>query len=547
MFKAMPSWCAIVLGAMAISSSIVHANDLAMTWTVTPSYETVGDKSSALIITDDTGRPRKMYDASYATLIVEEHYSNGWTSPIDAGERSLNLLKQSLEDRGFHVFIWKDLKGAQLQIILNEIESNIGYQDDARLFFYYFGHGTSVGTPDDLDGPRTFLVPTDAPDQNIDLQAFYRRAVPISRLSSMASEMTLKHAFFALEACRAGGIISTLGAPPPPNPAGYLFGQTIKKHVRQFLTAGNEKEDVPSGAFTGLLLRAFEEGGRNDEGYIYTSDVISFVAHEAPRYSPKDFPLDPLYASIPSSGGGDMIIGPSPALTAKPMVKPSQPSYLACRLPENGIESWQHEAAWAGQSDWLSGGNNQTSVCQGLAAGWMQSHPSHIVDVDAKSTTEISRKDFVGHVEYQYSCRGTERADPTFKLTQSPACGVDTGLQPLMVQSETIFLESGGTSDNRSDVCKTHQTEICLKPTTPVGRLVPGTAQFKTEQRSGGVFVDGAPINNNPIGTSNIGWFVNTSDNSPEKICVTLYARTSACENRVFIGGKLVAQEVPAR
>jgi hypothetical protein len=514
-----------------------------MVWTTPPAYETANDSDSSFEIVDGSGQKRRMYDQSYAVMIVEGRYTMGWTSPEKEGERSSALLKDALEKRGFHVLLWKNLTGGQFQTNLNEIVSNIGYQSDARLFFYYFGHGTSVGTPDDTEGPRTFLVPTDAPDQNVDLPGFYRTAVPISRLRGMAGDMTLKHAFFALEACRAGGILSTLAAPPAPNPTGYLFGPTVKKHVRQFLTAGNESEDVPSGTFTSLLLGAFDEGARTDDGYIYTSDVISYVSKNAPRYT-KDFPLDPSYFSIPPSGGGDMIIGRAAPLPSneKQTPRPSTPSYLACRLPENGVESWGIDQPWAGQSAWLGGGNNQSSVCGGLAAGWMQAHPGHSVEV--ASMGEESNKDVFGHVEYRYFCKGTEKANPTYKLARSASCGVDPGSEPRFVASEAIYLESGGRSDNRSDVCNTHQAEVCVAPSSGNSSIIPGSARFSVAERAGRVYVDGNPANNNPIGTSNIGWFLSPDKNSPGKICATVYARTSACETKVFIKGKLVAQEV---
>jgi hypothetical protein len=161
------------------------------------------------------------------------------------------------------------------------------------------------------------------------------------------------------------------------------------------------------------------------------------------------------------------------------------------------------------------------------------------------STGEESRKDFLGHVEYRYFCKGLERSDPTYKASASAACGVDSGPQPVLADSENVSLESGGTTDNNSDVCNTHQTQVCVRPNTAGGKLVPGSGKFKVGRRSGRVFVDGNPANNNPIGTSNIGWFINPDDNSPDKICATVYARTSACETRVSIEGKLTAQEIP--
>lgn len=313
MFRLWPSGRAvlqIITLSLSLYSCQVLAQDRKMTWSVSPTYETSQKGSTALIIKDSSGVDRTIYDESYAVLIIEEHYSNGWSSPIIQGERSASIIRKALEIRGYHVLVWRDLKGEQFQTTLNEILSNIGYRNGSRLFFYYFGHGTVLGTVDDDEGPRTFLVPIDAADPSMDQQAFYRSAIPISRLTELASAMTIKHAFFALEACNAGGIISTLGLPPPPNAMGYIFGETVKKHVRQFLTAGNEREEVPSGVFSALLVGAFDEGSRNSDGYVTGSDVISYVTRHTPQYT-KDIPLNPAYGSIPPTGGGDMIIGPS--------------------------------------------------------------------------------------------------------------------------------------------------------------------------------------------------------------------------------------------
>ena len=44
--------------------------------------------------------------------------------------------------------------------------------------------------------------------------------------------------------------------------------------------------------------------------------------------------------------------------------------------------------------------------------------------------------------------------------------------------------------------------------------------------------------NQNPIGTSNIGWFLQPDKHTPDMVCATIYARTSACETKVDIRGK---------
>jgi hypothetical protein len=111
------------------------------------------------------------------------------------------------------------------------------------------------------------------------------------------------------------------------------------------------------------------------------------------------------------------------------------------------------------------------------------------------------------------------------------------------VDSGPVYAESGGTTDNKSDVCKSHTALACVKPSRNGRRLVAGSERFDVSQRSEGVFIDGDPKSNDPIGTSNVGWFVPNGSKSEDKICATVYARTSACETKVFIGGTLRGRE----
>jgi hypothetical protein len=111
------------------------------------------------------------------------------------------------------------------------------------------------------------------------------------------------------------------------------------------------------------------------------------------------------------------------------------------------------------------------------------------------------------------------------------------------VESSVVYVESGGTKDNNSDECQDHKTTVCIKPSGPDRTLIVGSASFEVIERSGGVFVDGSSTNSDPIGTSNVGWLLDKDNNGPEKICVAAYARTSACETKVYLRGKLVGEE----
>jgi hypothetical protein len=113
--------------------------------------------------------------------------------------------------------------------------------------------------------------------------------------------------------------------------------------------------------------------------------------------------------------------------------------------------------------------------------------------------------------------------------------------------SGVVFVESGGTKDNNSDECKTHKAEVCMSPSRSDRKLLVGSAKFELTERSGGAFVDGNPTNSDPIGTSNVGWLIDGTRNSPSQICVIAFARTSACETKVFLRGKLRVNEISAK
>lgn len=117
--------------------------------------------------------------------------------------------------------------------------------------------------------------------------------------------------------------------------------------------------------------------------------------------------------------------------------------------------------------------------------------------------------------------------------------------EPNWAKSDIIYVSSGGTSNNRSDVCKDQKTIACARPSGSDKQLQPEIVRFEVIERSGAVYLDGKPINTNPIGTNNIGWFMRSDRISRNEVCATVFARTSACETRVFLRGQLAVREVP--
>jgi hypothetical protein len=122
--------------------------------------------------------------------------------------------------------------------------------------------------------------------------------------------------------------------------------------------------------------------------------------------------------------------------------------------------------------------------------------------------------------------------------------GTFCSLPPSSAKSDVVYVFSGGTKDNNSDECKAHQTPACVRPSGPNKQLQPDSARFDASERSGAVYYDGKPPKPDPIGTSNIGWFLQPGKVSPSEVCATVFARTSACETKVDIRGQLTVREV---
>jgi hypothetical protein len=123
--------------SLSLASYDACSAESAMTWQVSPAYESTSNvNDSKLVVKDDSNTERTIYDGSFAVLIIEKNYKNGWSSPVLEGSRSEKMLIETLEKRGFHVLAWENLTGKQLLATLDDVLFNIGYRDDNRLFFY---------------------------------------------------------------------------------------------------------------------------------------------------------------------------------------------------------------------------------------------------------------------------------------------------------------------------------------------------------------------------------------------------------------------------
>ncbi|MGO8182599.1 caspase family protein [Rhizobium leguminosarum] len=292
----------------------------AYSWTVPPVYESPQTESTAFSILDENGESHRMYSDSAAVLIIEDNYSDP-IYKVEAGvaDRNQTVMTDSLEKLGFHVIVWRDLAHDQMLSSLEEFFLAYGNKPEARIFFYYFGHGDKLGT-DDPDTERTYMVPVDAPNPATNEDGFYKKAIPLSYIAYKADEIVVRHAFFAFEACQAGDIMKQLRPlgdpaarvihpmPAPKFPNGYILSDEAARRTRQFITAGALGANVTQkGVFT-VTLAAMLRIDRSADGFLTGAGVMNRVRELVPGYESGQVPE---VGWSPISNSGDMLFGVS--------------------------------------------------------------------------------------------------------------------------------------------------------------------------------------------------------------------------------------------
>jgi len=94
--------------------------------------------------------------------------------------------------------------------------------------------------------------------------------------------------------------------------------------------------------------------------------------------------------------------------------------YQSCPNPSK-IVGWSSQTPWNSPgSGWVSGGHTQIDECNKMVAAALANNPGGQIEI--QRMWEESKKDVLGHVEYQYYCSGTLRSGPAYAVEQSALC-----------------------------------------------------------------------------------------------------------------------------
>lgn len=217
------------------------------------------------------------YGESHALVIGVSNYTAGWPV-LESIPAEVERVERVLRATGFEVTRHMDPQGDELKQIIEGFLQRYGLAPDNRLLVFFSGHGHSRA-----NGAKGYLVPADAPNPQVDEQAFLRKALSMTRVMSMAREMEAKHALFLFDSCFSGTIFKTRALPEVPPHITRLTAEP----VRQFITAGSAGEEVPADSvFTPAFADAIEHGlaDLDKDGYVTGTELGMFIQSTVPRF-----------------------------------------------------------------------------------------------------------------------------------------------------------------------------------------------------------------------------------------------------------------------
>jgi hypothetical protein len=221
------------------------------------------------------------YTGSYALLIGESDYTNGWPD-LESIPGELQQVQSLLKSQGFKVEKSLNLNARQLRNRFEKFINQYGFKENNRLLFFYSGHGETRKN-------KGYLVPTDAPNPEFDEIGFLQKALTMDEILAMARRIEAKHALFLFDSCFSGTVFKAKNLPKiPPQ-----ITQVSKLPVRQFITAGSAKEMVPAeSVFTPAFVDALRYGwgDLNKDGYVTGQELGMYLWNKVPQHTTRQTP-----------------------------------------------------------------------------------------------------------------------------------------------------------------------------------------------------------------------------------------------------------------
>ena len=254
----------------------------------------------AITVRTETGKEIELYKDSYALVIGNGNYTNGW-NPLRGALQDVEEVAVALKKHSFTVTLKKDLTKPEFEDAFEKFVTE-GRKENNRLLFYYAGHGYTekLATGDDLG----YLVMIDAPLPE-DSMINHRKSVDMESLVTQAKRIRARHVLFVFDSCFSGTI---LNASRNQKELEYI-SYSVRHPVRQFITAGSANESVPDkSVFKQAFLNLIEGSAPQPipDSYITGEELGFYLKTEVPKYNRGQHPQ---YGKIndPNLDQGDFV------------------------------------------------------------------------------------------------------------------------------------------------------------------------------------------------------------------------------------------------
>jgi len=227
-----------------------------------------------------SSRDIPLYSGYHALVIGCSNYQQGWPSLPNAA-KDAKSVGQMLKDMGWDVNLVIDPDTSEMHDSFAKLITGPGKKHDRGILIWYSGHGYTLK---EADGSKLgYIVPVNSPDPEKDEYGFMRSAISMRDIETVAKRIFSKHVLVIFDSCFSGAIFRMVRAKPS-----HYIKEKVAEPVRQFITAGNEDEQVPDkSVFKDVFVKGIKDGygDRNEDGFITGEELGAYLAEEVVNYS----------------------------------------------------------------------------------------------------------------------------------------------------------------------------------------------------------------------------------------------------------------------
>lgn len=231
--------------------------------------------------TSKTGKATVLYAESHALIVGMADYSNGWED-LPGVLSDMRAVRDALEQHGFQVQELLNATRQRFDLAIRGFVGQCGQNTDNRLVIYFAGHGATITSNDGKNRRTGYLVSVDAPVlTDGDAGEFKKLAIGMNEINTYAREINSKHALFIFDSCFSGVLFKMRGGLPD------YVSDKLAEPVRQFITAGSDKQGVPDkSVFQRQLVAALQGQADADcDGFVTGTELGEFLHRTVSDYT----------------------------------------------------------------------------------------------------------------------------------------------------------------------------------------------------------------------------------------------------------------------